>query len=104
MSPTPITVTTTPDAADAAAQVLLHSVDRGDFDPEFEDAAARFAGRCQEAALDADTTNPDVLIEVTEDRAALDEILAILESDTRAGREPLARFVRDGNAAFAAIP
>lgn len=96
-----ITITSTPDAFEAAAQVLLHSVNRGDFDedPDFEAAAATAAGYARSAAVVAD--EDDTVVQANLDTEHLDEILAVLESDRDANRGPLARFLGDANTALA---
>lgn len=97
-----VTITTTPDAFDAAAKVLLNSLNRGDFDDDadFDDAAGRAAGAFAQAADDAWNTKEVTEAEV--DGEHLDEVLAVIESDFRAESKVLARFIADANAAIAA--
>lgn len=97
-----VTITSTPDAFDAAATVLLHSLNRGDFDddPDFDDAAGRASGAFAQAADDAWETSETTEVEV--DGEHLDEILAVIESDVRAEAKTLARFIADANTAIAA--
>lgn len=97
-----IAITSTPDAFDAAAKVLLHSLNRGDFDddPDFDDAAGRASGAFAQSADDAWDTSETTEAEVEAEH--LDEILAVIESDARATTPALARFIADANTAIAA--
>lgn len=93
-----VTVTAPVDDLVLAGNILMHSVERGDFDDDdFEDAAARAAGRLL-AAPAVDDNEPDG--SVTLDFEPLDEILAVLESDVRAGS--LTRFLAAANSSLAA--
>lgn len=96
-----VTITTTPDAFDAAAKVLLNSLNRGDFDDDedFDYAAGEACGRFAQAFLDADANGEDTT-EAIVDREHLDEILAVIESDFRAEAKVLARFISDANTAI----
>lgn len=71
-----LAITSTPDAFDAAAKVLLHSLNRGDFDedPDFDDAAGRACGAFAQAADDAWDTAERALAKAQADLAALDEV------------------------------
>lgn len=99
-----ITLTSTPEAFDAAAKVLTQSLNRGDFDDDedFDYAAGEASGRFAQAAHDADSDEDDATIDTTVDGQYLDEILAVIESDFRAESKVLARFIADANTAIAA--
>ena len=95
-----ITITSTPDAFDAAAKVLLNSLNRGDFDDDedFDYAAGEASGAFAQAFHDAD----EDLTTATVSLEHFDEILAVIESDFRAEAPVLARFIADANTAIAA--
>lgn len=97
-----VTITSTPVALDAAAKVLLISLNRGDFDddPDFDDAAGRACGAFAQAADDAWETSETTEVEVEVEH--LDEILALVESDFRATSTALARFITDTRTALTA--
>lgn len=99
-----ITITSTPDAFEAAAAVLVKSLNRGDFDDaddgDFEYAAGEASGRFAQAFHDADSDEDDDLTEAVVDGDYLDEILAVIESDRTATTRPLARFIADANHAL----
>lgn len=98
-----ITFTTTPDSADTAADILVHSIQRDDDD--FADAADRAATAFQTAFTNAlnDKFTPDPQAHVKVEVEHFDEILAILESD-RSASTTLAPLIAAANAAFNAQP
>jgi hypothetical protein len=97
-----ITITSTPDAFDAAAKVLLNSLNRGDFDddPDFDYAAGETCGRFAQAFLDADASGEETTTAQVNSEH-LDEILAVIESDFRAESAVLKRFIADANTSIA---
>lgn len=67
-----------------AADIVRHSIERGDWDEEFCDTISPTVGRLLDAANDAHDPGDTQAVTVTLDREVADELAAILGSDARA--------------------
>lgn len=104
-----VQITAAPVAFYTAASLLVHSLNRGDFDedPDFDNEAAYASGLLVEAA-DLAINIGDTVCSVTLDGPVLDEILAVLDTNQPAIDTPLSEFITAANTgfeqAFAASP